>query len=221
MTDLQWPPPRGAQTLLVPGEAGAIEVMLSSPPEPCTPRTGMLICHPHPLYGGAMTNKVVHSLAMAAHDAGVHALRFNFRGVGRSEGVHDAGRGEVDDVLQLAALMRGPLACQRLLLAGFSFGGFVAVAAQAALQPDALITIAPALRYLGPALPGWPACPWLVVHGTDDDVVPHADSTRMLAGAPDTVQLLSPSATGHFFHGRLDEVREPVRAFIEGLQSHE
>lgn len=219
MTDLIWPPPRGTQTLLLAGDAGNIEVLLSSPAQARTPRTGMLICHPHPLQGGAMSNKVVYTLAMAAHDAGVHALRFNFRGVGGSEGAHDAGRGEADDVRHLATLMRDGLGCERLLLAGFSFGGRVALAAQAAVAPDALVTIAPALHHLDGELSAWPPCPWLVVHGTDDDVVAHADNARLLADAPPSVRLLSPQGTGHFFHGRLDEVRGPVRDFIEGLES--
>jgi alpha/beta superfamily hydrolase len=212
---MQWPAAQGSEKVTIQGAAGVIEAQLSSPQQARVPSSGMLICHPHPLYGGAMSNKVVYSLAMAAHDAGCHALRFNFRGVGGSAGAHDAGRGEADDVVLLARHMREQLGCERLVLAGFSFGGFVAVAAQQRVLPDAMVSIAPALRYLDGGAPAtWPDCPWLVIHGDDDDVVPQSDTLNALEQAPERVQLLRPKGTGHFFHGRLDEVRAPVAAFL-------
>lgn len=203
--------------LRVTGAAGDIECALSGPRE--APLQGaLLVCHPHPLYGGTMDNKVVTTLAAAGNDVGLAALRFNFRGVGASAGAHDEGCGEADDCERLATWLRAELDGLPLLLAGFSFGGFVALRAQSAIEPAGLVTVAPAARYLETGEPtAWPRCPWLSIHAADDDVVPLAETQQCLAGAQPPPRWEIPDSGGHFFHGRLDAVRAPARDFMQAL----
>lgn len=149
---LELPAAGGRTRYRISGEAGDIECELASARAPSGGGV-MLVCHPHPLYGGAMQNKVVSTLVAAAHDCGMASLRFNFRGVGSSGGTHDEGRGETRDCVQLGEQLREQLGAQPLVLAGFSFGGFVALSAVATLQPEALITVAPAWRYFDDGIP--------------------------------------------------------------------
>lgn len=207
----------GRERLQLDGAAGTVEAALSGP-RAAPLRGAMLICHPHPLYGGTMGNKVVTSLAAAANDAGAAALRFNFRGVGGSAGEHDEGRGEAEDCRALAEQLRAALDGLPLLLAGFSFGGFVALRAVTTIAPRGLITVAPAARYLDPAERARAVpCPWLTIHAADDDVVPLAETREQLAGLPEQPRWETPETAGHFFHGRRDAVRAPARAFVAEL----
>ena len=153
------PAPGNHSKFLVDGEAGNIECLLAAP-NPDHPPVGIsLICHPHPLYGGALTNKVTYSLAGAALDCGYYALRFNFRGVGQSEGSHDQGLGEAQDTVLLARWLRRQYPDLPLLLAGFSFGGYVSLRAAAEVQPQLQVSVAPPFNYFDgrerPAHPGW------------------------------------------------------------------
>lgn len=205
------------QRLRLAGSAGDIECALSGPRQ-APLQGGVLICHPHPLYGGTMDNKVVTTLAAAGNDVGMAALRFNFRGVGASAGTHDEGRGEAEDCERLADWLRAQLDGLPLWLAGFSFGGFIALRAHAAVSPAGLVTVAPAARYLESREPAaWPACPWLIIHAADDDVVPLAETQARLAAAEPPPRWEIPEGGGHFFHGRLQAVREPARAFMQAL----
>ncbi len=202
------------------GPVGPLEVRSESPR---TESIGVdvVICHPHPLHGGTMDNKVVHTLARAARDAGMRAVRFNFRGVGASAGVHDDGVGEVEDLL---AVVDGCTESgHRLVLAGFSFGAWVAAAATARLQqaggrlPAALVLVAPPVQY--PGFAGLPplAPPTLVVQGDDDEVVDAAAVGRWLRERQPAVRLQT-FATGHFFHGVLPELKaETARWLLETL----
>lgn len=175
-----------------------------------------VICHPHPLYGGTLENKVVHTLARTFHEAGVPTIRFNFRGVGASEGTFDNAVGETEDALAVVAAGRERWPEAKLWLAGFSFGGVVAIRAAARARPERLITVAPAVTRIPLGELQMPDCPWLIVQGEDDDVVdPQGvlDWVSHLNPAPQ-VRLLP--GVGHFFHGRLHELREQVSAFVSG-----
>jgi uncharacterized protein len=187
------------------GPAGHIECVLDEPPAPH--RGVAVLCHPHPQHGGTMDNKVVQTLARAFVQLGYRALRFNFRGVGVSQGQWDRGAGEVDDALAAIAAWRDP--ALPLALGGFSFGGYVASQACARLAPSAPIQ---RLVLVGPAtstfdLPPVPA-DTLVIHGEADDVVP-LQATLDWA-RPQALPVVVLPGVGHFFHGQLPRLRSLV-----------
>jgi alpha/beta superfamily hydrolase len=162
-----------------------------------------VVAHPHPLYGGTMDNKVVQTLSRAFVRSGWHCLRFNFRGVGGSEGVHDDGIGETQDLLNLVDQVApdGPLA-----LAGFSFGAFVACQALHDLWPTGRVqktilvgTAVP--KFPAPALPLDAHEQALVIHGEEDDTV--ALSGVLDWARPQLLPVTVIPAGGHFFHGQL------------------
>lgn len=187
------------------GPAGALECALDHPTGP--PVGVAVVCHPHPLHGGTMDNKVVQTLARALLQLGWSTVRFNFRGVGRSEGAWDEGCGEVEDALAVIAQHRR--AGQPLLLAGFSFGAYVAAEAASRLpeaeRPLRLVLVGPSTqKQCLPAVPG----DTVVIHGESDEVVP-------LSATLDWARPLSLPVTvfpgvGHFFHGRLGLLKSVV-----------
>jgi uncharacterized protein len=211
-----------AESLMLEGPVGALEARVDFPAagqdtaqrtDPDLPAAFAVICHPHPLFGGTLTNKVVHTLARAFTDVGMPSLRFNFRGVGMSAGTHDEGRGEVQDVLAAVRYCRERWPQARLWLAGFSFGAAVAVRASSVAEPAGLIAVAPAVDRVDMAAV-MPACPWLVLLGDADDVVSPQRMLEWAQGlrpAPVTQVL---AGAGHYFHGRLPELRERVTAFL-------
>ncbi len=202
------PPP---QRLRIRGPAGAIEALLEEPAASGRGAFGV-VCHPHPLHGGTLDNKVVHTLARALHDLGVPTLRFNFRGVGASEGAFADGVGERDDALAAVAWCQARWPAAHPWLLGFSFGAAVALAAAARAGARRLVTVAPAVGRIA-AGEAPPACPWLLIQGDADEVIDAAavlEWARGLAPAPE-IRVL-PGA-GHFFHGRLPELREAVVEF--------
>jgi len=207
------PRPGFADTLLLDGAAGPIEALVAVPAEP--PRGIAVVCHPHPLHGGALSNKVTYTLASCALKRGLVAARFNFRGVGRSAGAHDEGRGETDDTLAIVDWLRREAPGLPLLLAGFSFGAFVSLKAAARAQPALQVSIAPPFKYFASEpLPPRPGAPWLVVHGRDDEVVAYADTKAVLDRYDPPPELVSLDGVGHFFHGRLGDLEAAVGAFI-------
>lgn len=210
-------PPR-AERVRLAGPAGDIEALIETPADgPAdggTPQRFGVVCHPHPLYGGTLDNKVVYTLARACVELGVPTIRFNFRGVGASAGQYDEGRGETADALGVIAYGRERWPGASLWLAGFSFGGAVAVRAAAQSPPETLVTVAPGITRVAMDGVASPSCPWLIVQGDADDVIePTAvrDWANQQSPAP-TVRLLS--GAGHFFHGRLHELRQVVLDFL-------
>jgi alpha/beta superfamily hydrolase len=191
------------------GAAGNIEVKLN---DPGGHRRGIaLIAHPHPLFGGTNENKVVTTLARVFFDAGHVVARPNFRGVGDSQGVHDEGNGETDDLALVMDALRARFGPLPAVLAGFSFGGFVAsrLAARAEVAGDPfslVVLVAPAVgRFeVGTVSPST-----VVIHGEDDDVVP---LRQVLDWArPQELPVSLVPGTGHFFHGRLPVLARLVR----------
>ncbi len=215
-------PPR-AERLRLPGPAGEIEALVELPAgteagqrlaDGDAPARFGVVCHPHPLYGGTLDNKVVHTLARAFVELGVPAIRFNFRGVGGSAGRYDEGCGETADVLAVIAYGRERWPGAALWLGGFSFGGAVAVRAAAQARPERLVAVAPGVTRVAMADVASPACPWLIVQGDADDVIEPAAVlawAQRQATAP-TVRVLA--GAGHFFHGRLHELRTTVLDFL-------
>jgi uncharacterized protein len=197
------------QKFKLTGPAGTLEALLDLPLEGVTPQGTVVIAHPHPLFGGTMDNKVVQTMARAFVQSGWRALRFNFRGVGASEGTYDEGRGELQDLLAVVAHSAPDGA---LALAGFSFGAFVtshAVAALAARDPRAVVLVGTAASRFTVA----PIAPelherTLVLHGEADDTVPLADA--MAWARPQTLPVTVVPGGGHFFHGQLPLLRSLV-----------
>jgi hypothetical protein len=208
-------PPR-AERVRIAGPAGEIEALVEIPAEDdavAGNRFGV-VCHPHPLYGGTLDNKVVYTLARAFVELGVPSIRFNFRGVGGSAGHYDEGSGETADTLAVIAYGRERWPGAALWLGGFSFGGAVAVRAAAQAAPEKLVTVAPGITRVAMTGVGSPSCPWLIVQGDADDVIdPTAvlDWAHQQSPAPSVNLLLG---AGHFFHGRLHEVRAVVVDFL-------
>jgi alpha/beta superfamily hydrolase len=196
-----------AQTrrLKLAGPAGDIECAIDTPAGMA--RGLALVCHPHPLHGGTMDNKVVQTLARAFVQRGYEAVRFNFRGVGASAGAWDEGRGETEDARAVLAACRQP--GQALLLAGFSFGAYVAARVAAGLPAEQaaerLVLVGPAAsRFDMPAVPAGT----LVIHGEADDVVPLSDVLAWARPLSQPVTVV-PGA-GHFFHGQLPLLKSLV-----------
>lgn len=191
------------------GPAGRLEMAVADPGSGT--RGVALLAHPHPLHGGTLDNKVIQTLAKAFLSVGYAAVRFNFRGVGASEGVFDNGRGEIEDVMAVARYSSARFGAMDLALAGFSFGGYVAAQAAATLKPAKLVLVAPAVNlYTMPAVKGGA----LVVHGEEDDVVPLKD---VLAWArPQHLPVTVLPGAGHFFHGMLVPLRELVQRCLGG-----
>jgi alpha/beta superfamily hydrolase len=196
------------ETLLQDGPAGRLEVAID---RPAGASVGMaVVAHPHPLFAGTMSNKVVQTVARACVQAGWTAVRFNFRGVGRSEGVYGEGKGELDDLLAVIAAQApdGPLC-----LAGFSFGAFVTSHAAARVQAtrdlQRLVLVGTAAsRFVVADVAAELHGRTLVIHGEHDDTVPLAavlDWAR-----PQVLPVMVVPGGGHFFHGQLPLLRELV-----------
>lgn len=208
------------QRLMLPGPAGDIECAVDAPGAP--PSALMVICHPHPQHGGTLDNKVVQTLARAGLSLGYKTVRFNFRGAGASAGVWDEGRGEILDALAVIEAARAADGAKALplVLAGFSFGGYVAASATARLRegqaqeaPRRLALIAPStLKQNVPAVPQ----DTLVIHGETDDVVPLAATLDW--ARPQSLPVTVIPGVGHFFHGQLALLKTlVVRAWSQAL----
>ena len=216
-------PPR-AERITLEGPAGDLEALVEMPTvepaiEGAPPARFGVVCHPHPLYGGTLDNKVVYTVARAFVELGLPAIRFNFRGVGRSAGSYDEGRGETADVLAVIAHGRKRWPGAALWLAGFSFGGAVAVRAAAQARPERLVTIAPGITRVPMEGIDSPACPWLIVQGDADDVIDPA-AVREWGNRQSTAPTVrSLPGAGHFFHGHLHELRQVIQNFLEPANS--
>ena len=201
------------QSLTLTGPAGPIEAVLDLPEADLfeAPHGTAVIAHPHPQFGGTMTNKVVQTIARACVQCGWRAVRFNFRGVGASGGHYDEGRGEVDDMLAVVA-QTAP-ADQPLLLAGFSFGGFIAARAIDTLHPQraiagAVLVGTAASCFDVPPVPAELHPQTLVVHGEQDDTVPLA--SVMDWARPQSLPVTVVPGGEHFFHGQLPLLKSLV-----------
>ncbi len=189
----------------IAGPAGAIECAIDEPST--APRGVAVVCHPHPQHGGTMDNKVAQTLARAFVQLGLRAVRFNFRGVGGSAGAWDEGRGEVDDALAVIAAHRD--VALPLVLAGFSFGAYVASEAAQRLPAQAkaarLVLVGPSTQkqQMPPVPEGT-----LVIHGEADDVVPL--SATLDWARPQGLPVTVIPGAGHFFHGQLTLLKNLV-----------
>ena len=193
------------------GPAGRLEATLWTQPENEPARLSAVVCHPHPLFGGTLHNKVVYQVAKTLHRLGVPVLRFNFRGAGTSEGKHDNGRGERDDVRAAVDFLAENFSAAQILLAGFSFGAAVGLRAGCS---DARVA-----ELVGLGLPAdksdltfLASCrkPKLFVQGARDQYGSEENVRKLVAASPEPKQLVFVDGADHFFAGKLDEVDDAV-----------
>ena len=207
------------QKLTVQGAVGQIEVAIDLPTPEQVPKGIAVIAHPHPLFGGTLDNKVVQTLARAFTQCGWTAVRFNFRGVGATEGVHDEGRGELDDMLAVVAhLAPSGLVC----LAGFSFGAFVTTHAfdklHATRQIDKLVLVGTSVsRSAAAPIDAEQHHKAIVIHGEADDTVEL--SAVMDWARPQSLPVTVVPGGGHFFHGQLPLLKSLVIRHLSSTAS--
>lgn len=203
-----------SQQLELHGPAGKLEALLEAP-SGTDPIGCAVICHPHPLHGGTMQNKVVHTLARGFVRQGFVVLRFNFRGVNESDGEFDEGRGELEDTFAAMDYLTNEMPDQALWLAGFSFGAAVAVHAAAERSTAGLISIAPAVSRFAKSLPTQPNGPWLILQGDQDELVDVEETIAWVNELEPGPELQILEGAEHFFHGKLLLLRDAVEAFVE------
>ncbi|WP_394807403.1 alpha/beta hydrolase [Nitrosomonas sp.] len=198
------------QKFFIDGPAGKLEVILGEPES--FPKGIAIIAHPHPLHGGTMDNKVIHTLFTTLLALGFIAAKFNFRGVGKSEGTFDHGIGEIEDVMAVTQTIRDQFNAHSadlpLLLAGFSFGGAIQLHAAEQLVPEFLILVAPSVVNLNaPAVPEATKLA-LIIQGDQDDIVIPDD---LLAWAtPKSQPIVFIPGAEHFFHGKLALLKQVI-----------
>ncbi|MFP4607941.1 MAG: alpha/beta hydrolase [Thiohalospira sp.] len=196
--------------LMLEGPAGPLEALVDAPADPVPGAPVAVVCHPHPRYAGTMQNKVTHMIATALADAGVVAVRFNFRGVGKSAGRYDGGRGEATDLAAVAGWARARLPGAPLWLAGFSFGAYVVMRAQAELEPARLLVVAPPVDLFDFTSVADPTAPLTVIQGGRDEVVSPPAVSEWAAALPGKPHYRWMADADHFFHGRMNRLREAV-----------
>ena len=197
---------RGVERFEIAGPAGTIEAVLDIPA--AAPQGVALVCHPHPLQGGTLDNKVAQTLARTFAKLGYAAARFNFRGVGQSAGTFAEGIGETDDALAVLAHVRNRFGeALPIALAGFSFGSYVQTRVAFRVHAEGLVLVGPAVNRFSiqHVQPGT-----VLVHGEEDDVVPLADVFGW--ARPQQLPIVVFSGCGHFFHGRLPQLARIVTA---------
>lgn len=206
------------RTFFIQGPAGKLEAMLWTTRE-ANPGMAALVCHPHPLFGGTMHNKVVYQAAKALHQSGVPVLRFNFRGAGLSDGAHDRGRGEQGDVRAALGYLAEHFPAKRLLLAGFSFGAWVGLRVGC---EDSRVT-----KLIGLGIPVdnsdldyLRACqkPKLFIQGGNDQFGSRANVESLFQEMPEPKKLVIVDGVDHFFAGKLNEVGSAITSWL-GSQS--
>jgi len=204
-----------AEQVFVPGAAGRIEVVIDAQDTP-EPRGIAVVAHPHPLYGGALDNKVAQTLARAMAGLGYVALRPNFRGAGETEGAHDHGEGETDDILTVVDYARGRFGDLSVVLAGYSFGAHVQTQAAARLvgkgtPPERLVLVATAAGFVSGGRAYKPvsvAANTLVIHGEEDTTVPLSNVFDWLR--PQDIPVTVIPGTDHFFHRKLGIIKSII-----------
>ncbi len=210
--------PSDKERFLLPTPTAYLELLTTAPKDEDLIGRVVIIAHPHPLQGGTMDNKVVTTLARTFNDMGLRAVRFNFRGVGESEGDYDDGIGETDDLVAVFHWVQKTCPGFEIWLAGFSFGAYVSYRA-ATISPckdvvTQLISIAPPVQYPGfHELPA-PKMPWLIVQGEDDEVVDANAVFEWAAEFEEPPQVIRMLETSHFFHGKLIELKNVLKEVL-------
>ena len=195
--------------LFIQGSAGRLE-LIASPSPADTGQRAAVICHPHPQMQGTLHNKVVTTLAKTCLALGIPTVRFNYRGVEHSEGQYGHGQGELDDTLTVLSWLNNCFPRREFWLAGFSFGGAIAYQATQQFNIKQLILVAPSVVHFDLTQYPEPVCPWVVVQGEADEVVPASDVYAWIQGLSHQPTLIKVPECSHFFHGKLVELKEKL-----------
>lgn len=206
----------GEHFLILEGKVGQLEAVLTVPAQIDSPFV-VILGHPHSLQGGTMNNKVVTTMARVFKELHIPALRFNFRGVGQSEGSYDEGIGESEDMVTLVKQWQTEQADRQFIFAGFSFGSYVAYRASATIGGSPLITIAPPVHHYDYNAFQPAPKPWLIVQGDEDEVVPAKEVLSFASKAHPPIQVIEFPKTGHFFHGKLIELKQQLLEYVQLL----
>ncbi len=188
-------------SLLLHGPVGSLQAELCIPENPLP--WVALLCHPHPLFGGTMNNKVITTLMRLCERLDIISLRFNFRGVGKSEGTFDKGVGEVQDAKAMLDFLKTQYPQTKTLLMGFSFGAYVTLSLALQEHVDALVTIAPAVDHFSHSISQSPTCPWWLALPLADEIVSVEATQNWYPQLPTPPTVLEFPETSHFFHGQL------------------
>ena len=199
--------PDTTSTVHLKGPTGRLEAITDQPAEGSIQPAVAIICHPHPQHGGTMRNKVVTILERSLRELGLLTIRFNFRGVGESEGEYDDGQGELEDLQAVISWAREVCPEHELWLAGFSFGSAIAARAAVNAQPRLLISVAPPVERIDLSGIQIPGCHWLVVQGDEDEVVSPQAVFDWVERSDPKPELIVMKKAGHFFHRRLMDLR--------------
>ncbi len=203
-------------TFFIQGRTGRIEAVYDKV-KGANQEIVAVICHPHPLYQGSMHNKVVTTLSRAMKTLNIESYRFNYRGVGDSQGEYGEGVGELEDLLSVCKWIKENTSFKKIILCGFSFGGAIAYMGLNKLDNVVgLVTIAPAVDRFDLTKFGEPNnIPWLVVQGIDDDTVnPNSVFDFTLKTVKSDLTLVKMNEVGHFFHGKLIQLKDEVEKFL-------
>lgn len=202
------------RSLFLAGPAGRLEAMLWTS-RLKEPPLAAVVCHPHPVYGGTLHNKVVFQAAKTLHGLGLPVLRFNFRGAGRSEGTHDQGRGEIEDVRAALDYLADQYRGRPLLLAGFSFGAWVGLRA-GCTDPRVEAVVGLGIPVNDSDFEFLRRCqkPKLFVHGTQDQFGARDKVVELFEELPGRKRLTLVEGADHFFAGKLAQVDAAIREWM-------
>ena len=203
-----------SQQVSFDGPVGNIEAILDLPDNIDQHAFISVNCHPHSLHGGTMTNKVVHTVSRAIAGVGIPSLRFNFRGVGKSDGTYDEGLGEREDLQAAIKWLSSEYPNRKIILSGFSFGSFVSAFTANLVIPSMLLSIAPPVKRFD--FDGFerPNCEWNIIIGDEDELVEFQAVLDWVNDFELSPQLINMQGASHFFHGRLVELREHVEQLV-------
>lgn len=205
--------PKNTTNALLPGPAGSLEI-ITTWPKNLKREAVAIICHPHPLYQGTMKNKVVTTLFRAFDHWGIPAIRFNFRGVGKSDGEYGEVVGEQEDLMAILDWVSKTLIDYDVYLAGFSFGSYIAASVANKEPVSGLISVAPPVHHNAFNKLSNIKCPWLIAMGDADEIVPCKDVVQFVETSPRKQTFKIFPGVGHFFHGELKALEDTVLQWL-------
>ena len=197
----------------IPGPAGNLEGVLGlADPNKVQVKTIAIVCHPHPLHGGTMNNKIVTTVSRMFSELGLTNLRFNFRGVEKSAGHYGDTKGEIEDLLAVREWALNAYPGYAIWLAGFSFGSYISAYVTMHQSTQLLLSIAPPVHHFDFSALKNISCPWIVVQGDKDEIVPAQEVYNWIDSFEDRQQpkLIRMPTSTHFFHGQLTELKQKL-----------